>query len=134
MADNTPTTPKQSNTARNILFITLGILVLGFAIYFFVSSYTKSEGEQAGVLINFSKKGLLVKTYEGELNIGGAGNVPGTAQFNDHFLFSVRDAAVAEEIMKYNGKKVSVHYRQVVNSFFWQGETNVWVDGVKVIP
>lgn len=29
----------------------------------------------------------------------------GTAQFNDHFLFSVRDAAVAEEIMKYNGKK-----------------------------
>ncbi|MBK7149125.1 MAG: hypothetical protein IPH78_09985 [Bacteroidetes bacterium] len=132
MADNT-TPAKQSNTARNILLIAFGIILVGFTIYFFVSSYTKSEGEQAGVLINFSKKGLVIKTYEGELNIGGTGNVPGTAQFNDHFLFSVRDAAVAEEIMKYNGKKVSVHYRQVVNSFFWQGETNIWVDGVKVI-
>ncbi len=134
MADTSNTaTSAPSNTARNILLIVLAAIIVGFTLYFFISSYTKSEGEQAGVLVNFSKKGLIIKTYEGKLNKGGTGNVPGTAQFNDIFHFSVRDKAVAEQLMNYNGKKVSLHYRQVINSFFWQGETNIWVDGVKLI-
>lgn len=133
----TNTTPipakKPSNIARNILLVLVALLVGGSAIYYFVSSYTKSEGEQAGMLITFSSKGMVFKTYEGELNKGALGNVPGTAQFNDLFKFSVREDSVAKVLMELNGKKVSLHYREVVNSFSWQGETNIWVDGVTVI-
>ena len=121
------------STMRKVLFGLLILLGLAFVLSFFIFNFTYSEGNRAGVLMKFSKKGYIFKTYEGELNIGGVGNVSGTAQMNQVWLFSVRDQATADSLMTMEGKKVSLHYKQVLKNMDWQGETDYFVDGVKVI-
>ena len=118
---------------RKGFYYFLGALVILFVLSFFIFNFTYSEGNRAGVLMKFSKKGYVFKTYEGDLNIGGVGNVSGTAQMNQVWTFSVRDQAVADSLMTMEGKKVSLHYRQVLKNMWWQGETDYFVDGAKVI-
>ena len=65
--------------------------------------------------------------------MGGLGNIPNTAQMNQIWEFSVMDHAVADTLMQLEGRKVSLHYREVVKNLFWQGETHYFVDGVKTI-
>ena len=128
----TDTTTKKSSGKKWIFILLLLVVVILGAIYF-VFNFTYSEGNRAGVLIKFSKKGYVFKTYEGELNIGGLGNVPNTAQMNQIWDFSVSENTVADSLMKFEGKKVSLHYREVIKNLVWDGETKYFVDGVKVI-
>jgi hypothetical protein len=123
----------KSSVGRKILLYTLTVLILGTAIIFLVFNYTYSEGNRAGVLIKFSKKGYIMKTYEGELNIGGMGNIPNTAQFNNIWNFSVKDPLVADKLMQMEGQKVSLHYREIVKNMPWQGDTKYFVDDVELI-
>ena len=103
------------------------------AITFLIFNYTYSEGNRAGVVVKFSKKGYLLKTYEGELNMGGMGNLPNTAQQNMLWNFSVKDQVVADTLMNLEGRKVSLHYKEIIKNMPWQGETKYFVDGVKLI-
>lgn len=129
MAD---TVAKQSS-GKKWMFIVLAIVIAGVVSTFLIFNYTYSEGSRAGVLIKFSKKGYVFKTYEGELNIGGMGNIPNTAQVNSIWAFSVRDNATADILMKLEGKQLSLHYQQIIKNMVWDGETDYFVDGVKVI-
>lgn len=109
------------------------LLVVTLVVLYFVFSFKYSEGNRAGVVIKFSKKGFVFKTYEGELNMGGLGNVPNVAQGNQIWEFSVKDSKVADELMQLEGRKVSLHYAEVVKNFPWQGDTKYFVDGVELI-
>jgi hypothetical protein len=116
--------------------ILIGLAVLcvaGGLLFYFISGYTYSEGNRAGLLIKFSRKGYLFKTYEGELNLGGLQPKAQTVGVNMIWHFSVRDKKVAEKLMHYEGKYVSLHYREVIRNFFWQGDTRYFVDGVEEI-
>ena len=126
-------TKPSSNTGRKILLIILSVLIIGTVITFFVFNYTYSEGSRAGVVIKFSKRGYVLKTYEGELNMGGMGNIPNTAQMNMIWNFSVRDQATADKLMTLEGRKVSLHYKEIIKNMPWQGETSYFVDGVEEI-
>ena len=126
-------TTNTSNTGRKILLIILAVVILATVITFFVFNYTYSEGSRAGVVIKFSKRGYVLKTYEGELNMGGMGNIPNTAQMNMMWGFSVRDQKVADTLMQLEGRKVSLHYKEIIKNMPWQGETTYFVDGVEVI-
>lgn len=123
----------RKSPVKKILGILLLVTVVVLAVLYFIFNFTYSEGNRAGVLIKFSKKGYVFKTYEGQLNIGGLGNVPNTAQMDNHWEFSVRNSAIADTLMLMEGKKVSLHYKEVVKNMFWDGETKYFVDGVKVI-
>jgi len=112
---------------KKFLWILIGILIIGCIITVLICSYTYSEGSRAGVLIKFSKKGFIFKTYEGELNIGGMGNVPNTAQGNVIWTFSVKDEAVADKLATMEGQKVSLHYEEKVKAMPWQGETDYYI-------
>jgi hypothetical protein len=120
-------------SGRKIIMITSLIILVITAITFLIFNYTYSEGNRAGVVVKFSKKGYLLKTYEGELNMGGMGNLPNTAQMNMLWNFSVKDQAVAETLMNLEGRKVSLHYKEIIKNMPWQGETKYFVDGVKLI-
>lgn len=124
---------KKSSILSKIILVLFVLLIAGFGITYLVFNYSYSEGTRAGVLIKFAKQGFVFKTYEGELNIGGIGNIPNTAQMNQLWNFSVRDQAIADTLMKLESHKVALHYSEVVNNFSWQGETKFFVDGVKVI-
>ena len=121
---------KKSSVFKKALFILLTLILLGLTLTYLIFQYTYSEGNRAGVLIKFSKKGYVFKTYEGELNIGGLGNIPSTAQMNQIWEFSVLDASVAEKLMQMEGKRVSLQYKEKVKNLPWQGETKYFVVGV----
>lgn len=51
-----------------LLFISIAIATLIFTFVIYVNF---SEGKRAGELIKMSRKGVIFKTYEGQLNTGG---------------------------------------------------------------
>ncbi len=106
------------------LLILLAALLAGYAALVLNVSY--SDGERAGVLQKFSRKGWICKTWEGELAMT---TVPGVAPIL--WQFSVRDDRVAEQVRRALGRWVVVHYhehRGVPTSCF--GETPYFVDSV----
>jgi hypothetical protein len=61
---------------KKVMLITLAILVIGVALWTWLSlSWAYSEGERAGILQKFSKKGWVCKTYEGEIALYVVGGV-----------------------------------------------------------
>ena len=97
----------QSSIARYILsgLLVLVLLMVGWTWLTLTWSY--SEGERAGYVQKFSRKGWLCKTWEGELAMV---TMPGAIP--EKFAFSVRNEAVAEAINRLAGRRVVLHYRQ----------------------
>ncbi|MFN9186073.1 MAG: hypothetical protein ACK5WG_05970, partial [Betaproteobacteria bacterium] len=92
-----------------VLWGALATVVL-VPLYFLAAlGWNYSTGERAGWVQKFSHKGWLCKTWEGELALV---SMPGATQ--EKFLFTVRDEAVAQEINRAMGKRVSLHYEQKV--------------------
>ena len=67
---------------KKALIITPIVLIFGIVIFFMVCNYTYSDGKRAGLLVKFSKKGFVLKTYEGDLNLGGVNPIPGNTIAN----------------------------------------------------
>src|SRR5262252_8004150 len=89
------------------IFLAIALLIAGY--FFFVLTWSYSTGERAGWVQKFSNKGWLCKTWEGELALV---SLPGTSV--EKFLFTVRDDAVAANINKVMGQRVSLHYEEKV--------------------
>src|SRR3954468_10037891 len=113
-----------------LLSLVAAVLVL-FALYtWFTLSWSYSEGERAGFLQKFSKKGWVCKTWEGEILLS---SMPGAIP--ERFAFSVRDEQVAKDLMAATGKRVVLSYAQhkgVPSSCF--GETEHFIEKVLVSP
>ncbi len=118
---------------RILLFTILGAIIIGGSITYYNYGLVYSDGYRDGTLIKFSRKGVIFKTYEGELNQGGIANSTGTALANQIWRFSVKDDAVAEKLNQLGGKVVRLHYKEYVNNFIWEGETNYLVDGAEEV-
>lgn len=102
--------PRQRRRIRPLFAFVLVLLVpaLLFALYIWVAlSYTYSEGERVGYVQKFSRKGLVCKTWEGELAMV---NLPGALA--EVFPFTVRDDAVAARLNETLGRRVRLHYEQ----------------------
>lgn len=122
--------PKPKRRFGRFLLITSLTLVVGWFIYYFICGITYSEGTRSGILTKVSKKGFVFKTYEGEIIIGGLNQGDGAILPARTFSFSVREKSVYDQLEKDQGKKVVLYYREVLKSFFWQGESNYFVDSV----
>jgi uncharacterized protein YxeA len=118
---------------KKAALILLAILVLIICGYYMYTQFTYSEGNRAGMLIKFSKKGNVFKTYEGELNQIGLNQSAQTGLMNNIWDFSVKDQATADSMMNMEGKNVSLHYKEIKHAFSWQGETNYFVDHAVVV-
>jgi len=115
---------------RVVLWGALATVVL-VPLYFLTAlGWNYSTGERAGWVQKFSHKGWLCKTWEGELALV---SMPGATQ--EKFLFTVRDEAVAQEINRAMGKRVSLHYEQKVGlPTRCFGETRHYVTRVSIVP
>jgi hypothetical protein len=132
VAEAVESSPSRRGLRRKTKLILVGIFlapILLFILYAVAAlSIDYSEGERAGILQKFSRKGWVCKSYEGELAMT---TVPGVAPVI--WEFSVRDEAVAEGLRKAIGKPVALHYREhrgVPTRCF--GETAYFVDGVTI--
>jgi len=114
---------------RNI-FLFLGLVLLAAVAWVWLTlTWNYSEGERAGYVQKFSRKGWLCKTWEGEIAMV---TMPGAIP--DKFEFSLRDDAVANQINALAGKRVVLKYQQhkfIPSNCF--GETEYFVTSARAI-
>ena len=104
------------------------LLFLGAAYLLVAFNYSYSDGNRAGYIQKFSKKGWVCKTHEGELAMT---TVPGLAPVL--WEFTVRDDKVASQLTQVMGKRLVLHYKEyryLPTTCF--GETAYFVDRVEV--
>jgi hypothetical protein len=112
---------------RPKLFLTF-VFFLGAAYLLVAFNYSYSDGNRAGYIQKFSRKGWVCKTHEGELAMT---TVPGTAPVL--WEFTVWDDAVAAQLSHVMGKRLVLHYKEfryLPTACF--GETGYFVDRVEV--
>lgn len=111
---------------KKILVLFIGVVLALMAIYYaFIYFVPYSEGVRSGELIKISHKGVMVKTWEGEISQGISG-----AQI---FTFSVLDTddKVIQKLKEYQGQYVKVSYTERYATFFWLGDTKYFITDVK---
>ncbi|MEI7896375.1 MAG: hypothetical protein WCJ26_05030 [bacterium] len=104
------------------------VVVILVALIFWKYMFTYSEGNRAGLLQKFSYKGVMFKTYEGELIMSSIKSNQDVPLASEKFLFSVPDKELAEKLMKLEGTMVVLHYREKNGVLPWRGETVYLVD------
>ncbi|HKE95858.1 MAG TPA: hypothetical protein VKB34_16190 [Povalibacter sp.] len=122
--------PRRTSSFGRFMLIALGALILSFTLWtWFALSYAYSRGDRAGVLLKFSQKGWICKTYEGQLALYVVGGV--APQLWD---FSTRDEELAKRLAAAVGQEIQLHYsehRGVPTSCF--GETPYFADNFTVV-
>ncbi|MBP1839665.1 hypothetical protein [Formosa algae] len=112
---------------KKILFLVLlGLAIIGSAYMAFVYYVPYSTGTRAGELIKISQKGMLFKTWEGEISQGISG-----AQI---FSFSIMDddKEVIEKLNELQGQYVKLKYTERYKTFFIWGDSKYFV--TEVVP
>jgi len=116
------------NFKKYALFALATVVAVAALYLTLVLKWSYSSGERAGWVQKLSHKGWLCKTWEGELALV---SMPGAPV--EKFLFTVHDDAVAAEINRLMGQRVSLQYEEKVGvptSCF--GDTHYFV--TKVMP
>jgi hypothetical protein len=126
-----PTSTGRRRSRGGRWFVVLLLLIIvGTGLWTWLTlAWAYSDGERAGVLQKFSRRGWVCKTREGELaQYVVAGVSPQIWQF------SVRDPKVGAQLDKMVGRKVQLHYTEhagVPSSCF--ADTRYFVDRVTVV-
>ena len=115
--------------AKRILIALLILIVLPALYMMGALKWSYADGERAGWVQKLSHKGWICKTWEGELALVSQPGAP-----LEKFAFTIWDDAVADDINKFIGKRVSLHYEEKVGlptSCF--GETRYYVTKVTAV-
>ena len=107
---------------KKFLGIFLSIIIAVLIVYFlFIYYVTYSEGYRSGELIKISHKGVLFKTWEGEISQGVS-----EAQT---FVFSVESSEkdVINSLKEMQGESVKLTYKERFATFPWLGDTKYFV-------
>ena len=106
-----------------IIYTVLAITVSSIAYFAFIYYVPYSEGYRSGELIKFSHKGVVFKTWEGELSQGLSGN--------KIFAFSTLDKALVEKLKSYQGQYVKITYIERYRTFAFWGDTRYFVTEIQ---
>jgi hypothetical protein len=125
--------PARRRIGARLLLFTCAVLALALAAFALFAwgalHYTYSDGDRAGYVQKFSRRGWLCKTWEGELAMV---NLPGAMP--QIFTFSVRDPQMASVLNQTIGQRVALHYEQhkgIPTDCF--GETEYFITQVRVL-
>ncbi|MDU1889684.1 MAG: hypothetical protein E6767_03260 [Dysgonomonas sp.] len=116
---------------KKVLSIIAIVLVLGLLIFGYIWYYVpySDSGVKAGTLNNVKHKGIIFKTYEGELIQSGFR--PGTQGLqSNEFQFSVEKKELAIKLMSMSGQNVKLHYKEYYGALPWRGYTKFIVDSI----
>ena len=119
---------------RWVLILLLAALVCGALWTWLTLAWAYADGERAGVLQKFVRRGWICKTQEGEIALYyGGGPYMGTGTSRQLWDFSVRDKSVGADLTKAVGHRVQLHYTEhpgIPSNCF--GDTRYFVDKVTV--
>ncbi|MFH1936562.1 MAG: hypothetical protein ABIK52_03235 [Bacteroidota bacterium] len=119
--------------ALTITVIILLVLLVGVLSFLYDGIY--DEGVRAGTVLRISKKGIIWKTYEGQLDLASFGALKKVSPLAETFDFSVErnnDSIVRllEEVAL-SGDRVNLRYIKRYMIFPWRGKTKYFVRGVE---
>jgi hypothetical protein len=130
---NTAGRRRSSGRFGRWVMIILLLLIVGSGLWTWLTlAWAYAEGDRAGVLQKFVRRGWVCKTQEGEIALfyGGGQYMGPSAPLWD---FSVRDKSIAEQLSKAVGHRVQLHYTEhpgiPTNCF---GDTRYFVDRVSI--
>lgn len=107
---------------KKVLIIIIASIFVLFALWYTTAYYsTYSEGVRSGELIKFSHKGILFKTWEGEISQGLSGaNI---------FKFSVegKNEDVIKKLEEYQGRYVKLKYKERFATISWLGDSRYFI-------
>ena len=111
------------------------LIIAGSGLWTWLTlAWAYADGERAGVLQKFVRRGWICKTQEGEIALYyGGGQYMGAGISPQLWDFSVRDKSVAADLSKAVGHRVQLHYTEhpgIPTSCF--AETRFLVDRVTV--
>ncbi len=114
--------------------VVIGLALAGFGIY---STMSFSEGARIGNVIKISKKGVVFKTWEGQLNLGAMTSQNGDGIPNTIWEFSVpkSNTQVLDDINKAieQNKRVRLHYDEKYIQLEWRGDTRYLITKVDIL-
>ncbi len=127
---------KLKNTTKKVVkWILILILAAGIVVFSVMYWGVYDEGVRAGNVLRISKKGMLFKTYEGQLNLQTFGALKGANPIMESFDFSVEGDE--EQILKdlqavaLTGERVNLHYIKRYAAFPWRGDTKYFITKVE---
>jgi hypothetical protein len=105
---------RSSGSFGRWLVILLLLLIVGTGLWTWLTlAWAYAEGERAGVLQKFVRRGWICKTQEGEIALYyGGGQYMGAGISPQLWDFSVRDKSVAADLSKAVGHRVQLHYTE----------------------
>lgn len=95
------------------IILPIVIVSLGVIAKLIFWNFAVSSGRRTGNLVKMSKKGKIIKTWEGTLDLGSGDKLT--------FDFSVKDEKLANEMYNYEGRTVSIFYEE--HLLGWPRET-----------
>jgi hypothetical protein len=115
---------------RSLMGLVLIVALLAGGYLLFAYHFTYSQGESVGYVQKLSYKGWVCKTWEGE-QMRALANMP---TIPEKFAFTVRDAAIADQINAHIGQKVVLEYAQHRGLPECFGETQHFIESVRLAP
>ena len=121
-----------ARSVRRIVRIALVAIVL-LSVSFLCVAYwgVYDEGVRAGTVLRVSRKGLIFKTYEGQLNLEAFGALKGAHPIMEAFDFSVsdEDEQVIHDLQQaaLSGERVNLHYISRYVAVPWRGDTKYFI-------
>lgn len=134
--ESRPFAERAKSTAKKIVkIIFITALVIGIGVFSFYYWGVYDEGVRAGTVLRISKKGMLFKTYEGQLNLQTFGALKGTSPIMESFDFSVeggKDDIIRDlQNVALTGERVNLHYVKRYVIFPWRGDTKYFITRVE---
>lgn len=118
-------------TNKIFRWILVTATVAGIIIISFLYWGVYDEGVRAGNVLRISRKGMLFKTYEGQLNIQTFGALKGVNPIMESFDFSVapgENEVVSDlQAVALSGERVNLHYVKRYATFPWRGDTKYFI-------
>ena len=114
-----------------VITVILVSIIVGSFMYWGVYD----EGVRAGNVLRISKKGMMFKTYEGQLNLQTFGALKGANPIMESFDFSVEpnnEQVIKDlEAVALTGERVNLHYVKRYATFPWRGDTKYFITRVE---
>jgi hypothetical protein len=125
-----------ARTTRRVVKVVLITAVIGTIAFLSLAYWgTYDEGINAGTVLRISRKGMIFKTYEGQLNLQTFGAVKGANPIMEVFDFSVDpgNEAVVKDLQSValSGERVNLHYVSRYITFPWRGDTKYFITKVE---
>ncbi len=106
-----------------IILSIITVIIIGYFLFVYYATF--SDGFRSGELIKISHKGVLFKTWEGEISQG--------VSESQRFSFSVEssDKEVIDLLIDLQGQEVKLTYIERFATFPWLGDTKYYVTKVE---